>query len=80
MARGRPLTIELTERQTIPVADGFLDLPGELRAVGVALDDFGVDYSSYSYLRRLRPDSVKIDGSFVGSLLADPHDQRRPCP
>lgn len=62
------------------MADGFLDLLGELRAAGVALDDFGVDYSIYSYLRRLRPDSVKIDGSFVGNLLADPHDQRRPCP
>lgn len=77
-AAGRPLTIELTERQTIPLEDGFLDLLGELRAAGVriALDDFGVGYSTYSYLRRLRPDYVKIDGSFVGNLLADPHDQR----
>lgn len=75
---GRPLTIELTERQTVAMEDGFLELLTELRKGGVkiALDDFGVGYSTYSYLRRLRPDFVKIDGSFVGNVLADPHDQR----
>jgi EAL domain-containing protein (putative c-di-GMP-specific phosphodiesterase class I) len=42
----------------------------EIRADGcnVALDDFGVGYSTYSYLRQLRPEFVKVDGSFVLQL------------
>lgn len=78
LASGRPLTIELTERQTTEMGGDFLRLLGELRAGGVtiALDDFGVGYSTYSYLRQVRPDYVKIDGSFVQQVLANPHDRR----
>jgi PAS domain S-box-containing protein len=40
----------------------------ELRAAGVriAVDDFGVGYSSLSYLRRLPADEVKLDRTFLG--------------
>ena len=41
-----------------------------LRELGIriALDDFGTGYSSLNCVRKLSPDSIKIDGSFVGEL------------
>ena len=77
-AQGRPLTIEITERQTTTMTPEFFALLNALRAGGIriALDDFGAGYSTYSYLRQLRPDFVKIDGSFVQQILNDPHDRK----
>ena len=45
----------------------------QLRAVGmkVAVDDFGVGYSSLNQLTRLPASSMKIDRSFIMNLPAD---------
>ncbi|HEU0103239.1 MAG TPA: bifunctional diguanylate cyclase/phosphodiesterase [Mycobacteriales bacterium] len=61
------LTLEITERTLISDNPVLHDNLATLRADGVrlAIDDFGQEYSSFAYLRRLRVDVLKIDRSFV---------------
>ncbi len=67
----RSLILEITESAVLTDNDATLRNLSELRSMGVriALDDFGTGYSSFSHLDRLQVDIVKIDRSFVGTLV-----------
>jgi EAL domain-containing protein (putative c-di-GMP-specific phosphodiesterase class I) len=71
---GRNLILEITESALVEDMEMSMTLLRELRGLGVrvALDDFGSDYSSLSYLMRLPVDFVKIDGSFARCLGENP--------
>jgi diguanylate cyclase (GGDEF)-like protein/PAS domain S-box-containing protein len=64
------LVIELTESTIMHNTEINLERFRELKALGVrlAIDDFGMGYSSLSYLHRFPIDILKIDRSFVGRL------------
>lgn len=72
------LCLELTETMLLSRLDQrFLNKIGVLKACGVqlALDDFGAGYSSLLYLKQLPPNRVKIDQSFVRTVLDNFKDQ-----
>jgi diguanylate cyclase (GGDEF)-like protein len=65
------LRLEITETALMDNPTAAARVLQELRDFGVKiyLDDFGTGYSSLSHLHRLPVDALKIDRSFVGSLL-----------
>jgi EAL domain-containing protein (putative c-di-GMP-specific phosphodiesterase class I)/GGDEF domain-containing protein len=70
------LTLELTESVVIDDTDRTKEALDALKAIGVrlAIDDFGIGYSSLSYLSRLPLDAVKIDRAFIAGLGTDSAD------
>ncbi|MBI3896842.1 MAG: EAL domain-containing protein [Gammaproteobacteria bacterium] len=75
---GRAITIEITERESIPISDTLRQDIQELRALGckLALDDFGSGYSTYNFLNQFRPDYLKIEGSFVRGMVDNESDRK----
>ena len=67
----RLIQFELTESALMEDPAGALETMLRLKDLGVELfiDDFGTGYSSLSYLQKLPVDALKIDQSFVGSML-----------
>ena len=70
------LKLELTESLLADGIDVTIAKMGSLKDMGVtlSLDDFGIGYSSLSYLKRLPLDQLKIDREFVKDILTDPND------
>jgi diguanylate cyclase (GGDEF)-like protein len=70
---GDAVMLEITERALLVNGEAVLQTLDDLRAMGVtiALDDFGVGYSSLSYLTRFPIDVLKIDKSFVAQIETD---------
>ena len=69
------LSIEITER--VLLDEGALPVLRRISALGVqiAVDDFGVGYSSLAYLRQLPVDALKIDRGFIRGVADDVYDR-----
>jgi EAL domain-containing protein (putative c-di-GMP-specific phosphodiesterase class I) len=68
---------EITETAALENLPGARTLMKEIKELGCGfvLDDFGVGFSSFYYLRELPVDAVKIDGSFIRNLGENPDDE-----
>ncbi|HGY5221838.1 TPA: EAL domain-containing protein, partial [Aeromonas salmonicida subsp. salmonicida] len=67
------LIVELTETIALDDIELSKQIIHSLRQIGVrvALDDFGTGWSSFSYLRELYFDKLKIDRSFITAIDSD---------
>ncbi|MCK0472891.1 GGDEF domain-containing protein [Halalkalibacter sp. APA_J-10(15)] len=67
---GKRLTFEVTERILVEVSTETMQKVHALREAGItlAIDDFGVGYSSLSYIERFPVDTIKLDKVFVNEI------------
>jgi PAS domain S-box-containing protein len=72
------LTFEITETAVADDLDAARGFSIRMRKLGcgLSLDDFGVGHGSFTYLRHLPVDYLKIDAQFVRDLLGDDDDQQ----
>jgi diguanylate cyclase (GGDEF)-like protein len=70
----RHLCIEITESVALHDLNNTRHFIDKVRSFGakVALDDFGAGYTSFSYLKELPADLLKIDGSFIVNMNSHP--------
>lgn len=71
------IEFEITEHVLMQHAEAARLTLDKLRSLGatIALDDFGIGYSSLGYLKQFRFDRIKIDRNFVEQIIEDTDSQ-----
>lgn len=74
--KARQINLEITETAVMDNPEQATSRLERLQKMGfqIAMDDFGTGYSSLSYLQRLPIDILKIDRSFVQTMLENPNN------
>ena len=74
---GRCLCLDITETLYVTVLESNTAVLDDLKRMGarISIDDFGMGYSSLSYLKHLPADTLKIDKSFIAGLGGDVGDK-----
>jgi polar amino acid transport system substrate-binding protein len=72
------LELEITETIALDDIEYTISTIKELKKIGVSfsLDDFGTGYSSMNYLKKLPVNNLKIDKSFLDTVMEDTCDQK----
>jgi PAS domain S-box-containing protein len=73
----RFLELEITETAMMQDIDLTRKVLGQLKDMGITMtiDDFGMGYTSLSYLKELPCQSLKVDRYFVKDLVVNPYDR-----
>ncbi|MDQ0902288.1 MULTISPECIES: EAL domain-containing protein [unclassified Paenibacillus] len=71
------LEIEITESMLLQNTQHTMKVLAEIKELGISIsiDDFGVGYSSLSYLKHFSFDYLKMDKSFIDNLNMSPKDE-----
>ena len=70
---GKYLELELTENFAVKASDKNINFFNDIKALGLslAIDDFGIGYSSFSHLKNFPIDKIKLDREFVHEIVED---------
>ncbi len=70
---GGRVTFELLESEKVDDFEKIIQFFAEIRRYGckIAIDDFGSGFSNFSYLTKINPDFIKIDGSLIKNIDID---------
>jgi EAL domain-containing protein (putative c-di-GMP-specific phosphodiesterase class I) len=74
---GHRVTFELLESEKVNDFNKVVHFFNEIKRYGakVAIDDFGSGFSNFSYIIKLNPDFIKIDGSLIKDIDKDKNAQ-----
>ena len=74
---GERLCIEVTEHAVLQAPEQTARILRGFQALGVeiAIDDFGTGYASFTELKRLPVNLLKLDQTFVQGIITDPSDR-----
>ena len=76
-ARADRLILEVTESSAMADPESSFELFRQIKELGaqISLDDFGTGYSSLAYFRDIPATELKLDTSFVSTMVTNPADR-----